>query len=333
MKVELKPKSNASPQSSIRKLISLLSSLVMLGLVLAVGHHSAFGFLDSKPVSAYSQIWINHLSNGNALIVTMCWTLVIGLACQHTSWQSFRRHYLKIRPIDKLLDLRSNFMGFLSIECFRCAPVTVALATISRLLLALPVIVPGTLSVQVQSDGFTQSLPCAVSIFDRGGQPSLEVPWNSTTPHDFFFSGAPTPQTQKLVMDVLLGNGVTLFSSPCGPNCLYQIAFYGPGLDCESHANYMMSARCQIPTPFNISYEVRLNTSTSPQELPYDWISPGSRIFLEQTPTMLKIGVQTLSSLAGHEPHRRHAFTCQVLQYYLEVQLSMLPHISLPRTY
>ena len=118
VKVELKSKSNTSPQSSIRKPILLLSSLVMLGLVLAVGHHSAFEFLNSKPVSAYSQIWINRLSNGNALIVRMCWTLVVGLAFQHTLWQSFRQHYFKIRSIDKLLDLRSNLLGFLSVECF-----------------------------------------------------------------------------------------------------------------------------------------------------------------------------------------------------------------------
>ena len=63
VEVELKPKSNTSPQSSIRKPILLLSSIVVLGLVLAMSHHSAFAFLNSKPVSTYSQIWINRLSN------------------------------------------------------------------------------------------------------------------------------------------------------------------------------------------------------------------------------------------------------------------------------
>ena len=284
VEVKLEPKTSTSPHVSIRKPIFLLSSLVMLGLVLAVGHHSAFEFLNSKPVSAYSQIWINRLSNGNALIVKMCWTLVVGLAFQHTLWQSFRRHYLKIRSIDKLLDLRCNLMGFLSIECFQCAPVAVALATISWLLLALPVIVPGTLSVQVQLDGVTKSLQCTVPVFDRGVQPSLEV-WDrdpNYNARDLFLSGNPNPQTWKLVMDVLLGNGVAFLSSPCGPNCTYQIAFQGPGLDCESHPNYKMSARCQNCVSLNASHEVRLNTSASPDDLPRDWVWPGSREFLGQ---------------------------------------------------
>ena len=286
VKVELEPKSNTSPQSSIRKPIFLLSSLVMLGLVLAVGHHSAFGYLNGKPVSAYSQIWIYRLSNGNALIVRMCWTLVVGLVFQHTLWQSFRRHYLKIRSIDKLLDLRSNLLGFLSIECFQCAPVAVALATISWLLSALPVIVPGTLFVQVQSDGFHQIIPCTVPIFGRGGQLSVEIPYqepNETPHHDFIFRGYQTPQIQKLVSDVVLGNGVAFFSSPCGPNCSYELLISGPGLDCESHPNHIMSARYQNSSFYNVSSEFRFDASARPEELPRDWISPGSRNFLEQT--------------------------------------------------
>lgn len=124
-------------------------------------------------------ILINRLSNGNALIVKICWTFVIGLACQLILWQSYWRQYLRIRSIDKLLNLRSNLMGSLSVDCFRCAPVPVALATISWLSLALPVIVLETLSVQIQSEGFTQSLRCTVPIFGRAGQPRLEVPnWN-----------------------------------------------------------------------------------------------------------------------------------------------------------
>ena len=289
VKIELKRKINTSPQSSIRKPIFLLSSLVMLGLVLAVGHHSAFEFLNSKPVSAYSQVWINRLSNGNALIVKMCWTLVVGLAFQHTLWQSLRRHYLKIRSIDKLLDLRNNFMGFLSVECFQCAPVTVALATILWLLLALPVVVPGALSVQVQSNGFTRSIPCTVPIFGRGGQVSVEIPNqepNETAHHDFIFSAYQTPQILKLVDDIVLGIGVAFFSSPCGPNCTYQLVFSGPGLDCESHPNYMMSARYpgdQNVSFYNASSKISLNTSASPENLPHKWITPGSRNFLEQT--------------------------------------------------
>ena len=286
MKVELKPERNTSPQSSIREPILLLSSLMMLGLVLAVGHHSAFEFLNSKPVAAYSQIWINRLSNGNALIVRMCWTLVVGLAFEHTLWQSFRRHYLKIRSIDKLLDLRSNLMGFKSIECCRCAPVAVALATISWLLLALPVIVPGALSVQVQWNGITRSMPCTVPIFGRGGQLSLEIAEqepNESAHHDFVFSPYQAPQIQKLVNDVVLGNGVAFFSSPCGLNCTYQLVISGPGLDCESHPNYMMSARYEVFSFYNFSSEIRLNASASPEESPRNWISPGSRNFLEQT--------------------------------------------------
>ena len=284
--VELKPESNTSPQSSIRKPILLLSSLVMLGLVLAVGHHSALEFLSSKPVSAYSQIWINRLSNGNALIVRMCWTLVVGLAFQHTLWQSFRRQYLKIRSIDKLLDLRSNLLGFLSIECLQCDPVAVVLATISWLLLALPVIVPGTLFVEVQSDGLHQIIPCTVPIFGQGGQLSIEIPYqepNETAHHDFIFSGYQTPQIQKLVSDVVLGNGVAFFSSSCGSNCSYELFFSGPGLDCESHPNYIMSARYQNFSFYNASSESLVDASASLEELPHNWISPGSRNFLEQT--------------------------------------------------
>lgn len=279
VKGDVSTKSNVSLESSIWKSASSLSGLTVLGLILAVGHHSVFEFLDGKPVSLYSQTWINRLSNGATLIVRMCWTLAVGLAFQHTLWYNFQRRYIKIQSVDKLLDLRSNILGFFSFDCFRCAPVAMALATVTWLLAALPIVVPGALSVKIDPDGFNQSLPCTVPVFGQGERESVVA-------ENYILRslGEPSPQVQKIVNDVLLGNGIAPFSSPCGPNCTYQYVFSGPGLDCEPYPNYVISAQWLVTHSDSPStpVQIRLNTSARLDGLPHNWISPGSPDFLEQ---------------------------------------------------
>ena len=276
---DIKTTNNTLPESSMWIPISLPSGLVILGLVLAVAHHSAFTFLDGKSVSLYSQTWTNRLATGVALIIKMCWSLAVGLAFQHTLWYAFRRSYIKIHSIDKLLNLRSDIRGFLSPDCFRYAPIALALATVSWLFPALPVIVPGTLSVQIKPDGFKQSLACTVPTFGQGGQKIPELAYSdpSNDWQSLTYVGNPTPQEQKIVHDILLGNDIASIPSPCGPNCTYQLVFNGPGLKCEPQPNYMISA---LGPDVLTQFEVRLKTSTGLDDVPNDWISPGSTGFL-----------------------------------------------------
>lgn len=194
-KADTKTESHLSPESPMWRSTSLLFGLVVFGFMLALGHHSVFNFLDGKQVSSDSQNWVNRILNGDALIVKTCWTLAVGLAFQHTLWYSFRRHHIKIQSMDKLLNLRSDVLGFLFFDFFRCVPVAMALATITWLSPALPVVVPGTLSVEVNQDGVKQSLPCTIPTFGQGGQQS---------------------ELGNIVMDVLLANGIAPFTSPCG---------------------------------------------------------------------------------------------------------------------
>lgn len=307
VKGEISTKSNVSLESSIWKSASSLSGLTVLEFILAAGHHSVFNFLDGKPVSLYSQIWINRLSNGAALIVRMCWTLAVGLAFQHTLWYSLQRRYIKIQSVDKLFDLRGNILGFLSFDCFRCAPVAMALATVTWLLAALPIVVPGTLSVKIHPHGVTQSLPCTVPIFGQGERESVvaENYVNGSV-------GEVSPQTQKIVSDVLLGNGIAPFPSPCGPtrpNCTYRIMFSGPGLDCEPYPNHVFSAQWLVThsdSAASIPVQIRVNTSARPDGLPQNWISPGSPGFLQQ---------QTFPIYASIENDNSTKFTTVWIQY------------------
>lgn len=284
-KARIKEPGDKVPESPLWNSFLWLFSLLTLGLILAVGHHVVFEHLDGKPVSSFSQIWINRVSNGVALVVKMCWTLAVGLAFPHTLWYSFRRNYIKIRSVDKLFDLRSDILGFLSLDCFRGAPVAMGLATITWLLPALPVIVPGTLSVQINLNGFKQSFPCTVPAFGQGGQDDTDFSIRNSTSNEIITDdvGDPTPQIEKVVADVLLGNGVALFPSPCGPNCTYELVFYGPGLDCEPHPNYMVSAKSAVLTD-TISTETRLNSSARLEESPHNWTSPSSPDFLDHSP-------------------------------------------------
>ncbi len=239
---------------------SLLFGLIMLGLLFAVGHHMVFAFLDSKPVSSYSQTWVNRMSVGVALVVKMCCTLACGLAFQHTLWYSFRRNFIKVQSMDKLLDLRSNILGFLSFDCFRCAPFAMAIATIIWFLPVLPVVVPGALSVK----GLKQSLPCTVRTMGEGGQNSTDV-------------------AQVVAENVLLSSHIAPFSSPCGPNCDYQLLFCGAGLTCEPYPNYVLSSNRN---------STQLNTSAKVHDLPYDMVWPGSPDFLMQPEVPFYTAVQ-----------------------------------------
>lgn len=214
----------------------LMFGLLLWGVLLAVGHHVVYQFLDGKLVPSYSQAWIIRTATGVALLIKASWSLAVGIALQQTLWYTFRRFFVKIGSVDNLLTMEQNLLGFLSLDALKTAPTAILLAVVMWLLPVVTVITPGTLSVVVNSDRFTHSTTCQVPTFGEGGFDGAKLLENGSQVMVF-----PSPQTRALTSGVVSGGSISPFASPCGSNCSYQISFSGPGFECKTSPNFVIS--------------------------------------------------------------------------------------------
>lgn len=214
---------------------NLMFGLLLWGVLLAVGHHVVYQFLDGKLVASYSQAWIIRIATGVALLIKASWSIAVGVALQQTLWYTFRRYFVKIGSVDKLLTMEYNLLGFLSFDALKTAPTAVMLAVVMWLLPVVTVITPGTLSVVVDSDRLLRSATCQVPTFGEGGFNGAELRENGSQLMVFR-----SPQTAALTSDVVSGGSILPFASPCGANCSYEIRFAGPGFECKDSPNFVI---------------------------------------------------------------------------------------------
>lgn len=258
-------------------------ALSILGTLLAIAHHLVYQYLSGKLVSDYPQQWVSRISTGTALAVKSCWSIAISLALKNILWYSFRRHSFKISSIDKLLDIENNLLGFISFDALRGAPFAMGLGAIVWLLPILPVIVPGTLSVREDPQAIIRSQSCLVPTYGIANMHLARLANSSRGEYDDMAESEswdgndatvnPTPKVERIVEDIILGNGIVSFPSPCGPNCTYNMTFQGPGLECIEYPNYVLSS-------FNFETQgIAVNTSARPIPNQHNWLTPGDDLF------------------------------------------------------
>ncbi|KAI9644752.1 hypothetical protein NHQ30_006779 [Ciborinia camelliae] len=205
---------------------------ILLGLSVALGHHFAYQRLDRKPPSVFSQTWAHSLGSVAAFLVKTSFTITVLLALQEVLWFSFRKKAIKISLLDKLFTLSSNPFSFVP-SAFVNAPLATLLAAFAWTIPISAILSPGSLVVG-QLVTFNHSI-CHVPTF-AADSPNISFYQMTTELTNSTIQG-PNPGIQKLASQIFAQGTILPPVSPCGANCSYKQAFYGPALQCSDVSN------------------------------------------------------------------------------------------------
>ena len=106
----------------------------LCGIVLALGHHFFFAYLDGRQASdegALSQQIVKQIGNAFAFLVLALLKAAILVAYNQYIWAIFRRRSLKIAVIDKALSLPSSLASSFSFELLGEAKLALIIGTFS----------------------------------------------------------------------------------------------------------------------------------------------------------------------------------------------------------
>jgi hypothetical protein len=105
---------------------------VILGILLALGHHLFFSSLNTTVVGSTSrQQWAIAFGTAFAFLIASFLGLAVSSAYTQFIWAYLRKNTLSLRGIDKIFSLTSDLTGFLSLELMKRAKAVILFAILS----------------------------------------------------------------------------------------------------------------------------------------------------------------------------------------------------------
>lgn len=210
--------------------MTIVGSL-LAGLLLSIGHHLFYSFLDGYTVHGQPKVvrlWATSIGTGFAFLVRSCLGISIGATFWQIFWTTLHRKSLSINTIDGLASSWGNILSLLDFQVVQASPLLSSLALTA--LVAVPfalVFPPGTLQTRVGSEDnlyFNQS---------------VSVPaWNNTEAFARFDPSAGTYLGPTVELIAASGTAAYYQDLPALPqiagipNVTYTINFFSPSLQC-----------------------------------------------------------------------------------------------------
>jgi hypothetical protein len=105
---------------------------VLLGAILAAGHHFFFSSLNARVVGSTSrQQWAIAFGTAFAFLIGRFLGLAVSSAYTQFIWAYLRKNTLSLSGIDKIFSLTSDLTGFLSLEVLKRAKLVMLFAILS----------------------------------------------------------------------------------------------------------------------------------------------------------------------------------------------------------
>jgi len=110
----------------------LMAGNLLLGLMLATGHHFYYDFLDGRTVySQGQQEWLFRIGTGIAFLVKTVLSVAIGIAYMQILWQKLQSNSTTIQGINSLFGIMYNISDFATSELWEATPILAAVAAIA----------------------------------------------------------------------------------------------------------------------------------------------------------------------------------------------------------
>ena len=235
---EIKPKKEPFAWTTIATMVAFLILgklipsqfiLLMKGTATAIANHLFFVHFDHQPQDAIDQSTLNGISVAMAFIFKTCIIFAMMIAFTQLLWLTFRQRWLEVACIDSLSSSPNSLMSLLHFRAAIKAPVTWTIALLCWLAPITSIFPPGAISVAgVNGNSTVQSI---VPTFNSSTNTSSLINWDGNAADCY---NGPGQDMLRLTTLAILGGGPLPFSSPCAPNCTYDINFRGPAWDCQN---------------------------------------------------------------------------------------------------
>jgi len=160
------PVDSVIKQGTITPLLKPLS-LLLVGSLLAIGHHffnnHADGkFVDSESNGVYSQVWVNRIGTAFAFGFKAALSASLGFVLCQLMWLTLRRKFLTLPEIDAVfLTANQDVMATFFSSSLLKSPLLVSAVALSFLLPIPTIFTPSSLRV-VSRAVYEPSTPCSV---------------------------------------------------------------------------------------------------------------------------------------------------------------------------
>ena len=119
------------PSSIDWRVPTLMTVSLLLGVLLAIGHHLFYNSLHGTFVeSDNQQIWNLRIGTGLAFLIKVCLTTAVSIACVQHFWLLLRQRALPLSSIDAFFDVLTNGASLLDLRIWHQGPVIILLAVI-----------------------------------------------------------------------------------------------------------------------------------------------------------------------------------------------------------
>ncbi|KAF5572748.1 hypothetical protein FPANT_12852 [Fusarium pseudoanthophilum] len=211
----------------------LMTGSLFLGLVLAIGHHLYYHYLDGRIIKSQNQQeWFLRVGTGIAFLTRALLSAAVGFAYTQILWRTLRSKSVTIEGVNSLFGVLHNAWDFTTWELWTAAPALAAVAIIAWALPLIAVITPATLTVQVSDRPNITIVDAPIPLLDYNNMLNF-AQFTGVGGVGYY---APSSYVSRVLLSVASLGSILTFPAPF-PNSSYSVDFHGPSISCSTPRN------------------------------------------------------------------------------------------------
>ncbi|PCD44622.1 hypothetical protein AU210_000079 [Fusarium oxysporum f. sp. radicis-cucumerinum] len=211
----------------------LMTGSLFLGLLLAIGHHLYYHYLDGRVIKSQNQQeWFLRVGTGIAFLARALLSAAVGFAYTQILWRSLRSKSVTIEGVNSLFGVLHNAWDFTTWELWTAAPALAVVAIIAWALPLIAVITPATLTVQVSDHPNVTVVDAPIPLLDYDNMLNF-AQFTGVGGVGYY---APSSYVSRVLLSVASLGSILTIPAPF-PNSSYSVDFYGPSISCGTPRN------------------------------------------------------------------------------------------------
>ncbi|KAI1053456.1 hypothetical protein LB506_012547 [Fusarium annulatum] len=211
----------------------LMTGSLFLGLILAIGHHLYYHYLDGRIIKSQNQQeWFLRVGTGIAFLARALLSAAVGFAYTQILWRTLRSKSVTIEGVNSLFGVLHNAWDFTAWELWTATPALAVVAIIAWALPLIAVITPATLTVQVSDRPNITVVEAPIPRLDYDNMLNF-AQFTGVGGVGYY---APSSYVSRVLLSVASLGSILTIPAPF-PNSSYSIDFYGPSISCNTPRN------------------------------------------------------------------------------------------------
>ncbi|SCO80616.1 uncharacterized protein FRV6_04829 [Fusarium oxysporum] len=211
----------------------LMTGSLFLGLLLAIGHHLYYHYLDGRIIKSQNQQeWFLRVGTGIAFLARALLSAAVGFAYTQILWRTLRSKSVTIEGVNSLFGVLHDAWDFTTWELWTAAPALAVVAIIAWALPLIAVITPATLTVQVSDHPNVTVVDAPIPLLDYDNMFNF-AQFTGVGGVGYY---APSSYVSRVLLSVASLGSILTIPAPF-PNSSYSVDFYGPSISCGTSRN------------------------------------------------------------------------------------------------